>query len=164
MTRRPLARVFMTAGVLALPGCERPSAAATSGDHQAPAPPPAPGPPSAPDSAPGFAQVAGWNGPAARAEHDAAGKRWVFHFAAPTAGYQLTLDGVAVVGKTRKVQLTLLQPAMQAVVAQVVTDANVAVDDSKLAGAEPVIVIVRRMQTDAQYLVAPAYDPALLQK
>src|SRR5262249_61663857 len=98
------------------------------------------------------------------AEHDAAGKRWVFHFAAPTAGYQLTVDGVAVDGKTRKVQLTLLQPATNVVVAQVVTDANVAVDDSKLAGAEPVVVVVRRMQTDAQYLVAPAHEPALQQK
>jgi hypothetical protein len=160
MARRQLAlavaRVFLIAGVLSFPGCERPSSAAASGDHKAPAPPTAP--------APGFVQVAGWNGPAARAEHDASGKRWVFHFAAPTAGYQLTLDGVAVDGRTRKVQLTLLQPAMTAVVAQVVTDANVAVDDSKLAGAEPVVVVVRQMQTDAQYLVAPAYDPALQQK
>jgi hypothetical protein len=165
MARRPLARVFMIAGILAFPGCQKPSEAATNGDHEASAPPPAPVP--APAS-PGFAQIAGWNGPAARAEHDAAGKRQVFHFAAPTAGYQVTLDGVAFDGTTRKVQLTLLQPAMTAVVAQVVTDASVAVDDAKLAGAEPVVVpvvvVVRRMQTDAHYFVAPPYEPALQQK
>src|SRR5262252_3152519 len=147
-----LARVFIIAGVLALPGCERPP----FGVMEPPAPPP-----SGPAAAPAFVQLASWNGPAARAEHDPAGKRWVFHFAAPTAGYKLTLDGVAVDGKTRIVQLTLLQPAMNAVQAQVVTDVNVAVDDQKLAGAGPVVVVVRRMQTDAQYLVAPAYDRAL---
>ena len=124
-----------------------------------PAPPTAPA--SGPAAAPAFVQLAAWNGPAARAEHDPAGKRWLFHFAAPTAGYQLTVDGVAVDGRTRIVQLTLLQPAMNAVQAQVVTDVNVAVDDEKLAGAESVVVVVRRMQTDAQYLVAPAYDRAL---
>jgi len=131
---------------------------------------PAPKPADKPADTPGemqkgepFAQVDAWDGPAARSEHNFASKQIVLHFAAPTAAYAATLDEIVVEGGVRKIKVTLLQPASDAVVATVVTDTACVIDEAKLAGKEPMQVVVRRMQKGAQYLVAPPWVLAMTQ-
>jgi hypothetical protein len=88
----------------------------------------------------------------------------VFHADAPTAGYQLLLDGIETEGAVRQIKLTLLQPAQGTAVAQVVTDTTFALDDAKVDDRVRTQVVVRCMQKDALYLVAPPWNIAMTQQ
>jgi hypothetical protein len=140
-------------------------AVACSGAKPAPA---TPDQPAAPTPAPAkaapvtFTAASGWNGPAITASRTDANGPLVVHAAAPTAGYTLTLDTVAVQGDVREVQVTLLQPVQGAPVGRVVTDVELVIDAAKLAGPEPLAVAVRQMQVDCHYLVAPPWTRALV--
>jgi hypothetical protein len=105
-----------------------------------------------------------WDGPALRSVHNFATKKVVFHAATPTPGYQFTFDGAVVEQGKRRLQFTLLQPAASAAQAQVVTDTVCEVDEDKVAGDAATLVVIRRMQQDAHYIVAPAYMAAMSQQ
>ena len=161
-----LAFALLCGAPLLVVACEKPTAA---GSHVAPSGAPSPAPSGTPAGAPGgvaqgaallFVAVPGWKGPAARAAIDAT-QKLVLHLTAPTAGYEATLDDVVVAGDAATVKVTLLQPASDVVVAQVVTDVMLAVDAGKLGGKAKATVSVRQMQKNAQYFVAPPWEPAL---
>ena len=111
-----------------------------------------------------FVAVDAWNGPAFRCQRNFATKTLVFHVDAPTAGYQLLLDGIETEGAVRKIKLTLLQPAQGAAAAQAVTDTTFALDEAKVDDRVKTRIVVRCMQKDAQYLVAPPWNLAMTQQ
>lgn len=111
-----------------------------------------------------YTVIDAWDGPALKCVHNFATKKVVFHATTPTPGYQFTMDGVVTEQGTRKLQFTLLQPAAGAAQAQVVTDTVCEVDEDKVAGDAATLVVIRRMQQDAHYIVAPAYVAAMSQQ
>ena len=121
---------------------------------------------SAPAVPPGptFAPAPGWDGPAVNATRTAADAPLVVRIAAPTAGYTFTLDAVVVKDGAREVQATLLQPAADVLVAQVVTEIELSIEAGKLAGKEPLAVAVRRMQDGAHYFAPPPWLRAVVQQ
>lgn len=115
-------------------------------------------------SGPVFVAAPGWDGPAvtaARAGNDAP---LVVRIAAPTPGYTFTIDAVVVKDGAREVQATLLQPAADVVLAQVVTEIELSIEAGKLAGKEPLAVAVRRMQVGCHYFAPPPWLRALVQQ
>jgi hypothetical protein len=122
---------------------------------------PRPTPPPQPAKAVPFEPIDAWDGPELRSEHNFATKQIVIHFATPTSGYHVVLDGIAVEGQKRLVRLTLLQPAASEVLKQAVTDTTITIDDDKLISPEPLVVVIRRMQTGVQYATMPPYVHAM---
>jgi hypothetical protein len=108
-----------------------------------------------------YTVIDAWDGPALKCVHNFATKKVVFHATTPTPGYQFTFDGAVTEQGTRKLQFTLLQPAQNAVQAQVMTDTVCEVDEDKVAGDAATLVAIRRMQQDAHYIVAPPYVVAM---
>ncbi|MBL8753365.1 MAG: hypothetical protein JNK15_08700 [Planctomycetes bacterium] len=149
--------ILLVVALLAACACSKPAPATPT---PAPNPTPAPVPQKATPTP--FTKVQEWTGPEIAAARPAADGPLVVTVAAPTPGYTLTLDTVAVQGGMREVQVTLLQPAADAPVARVVTELELVVDAAKLAGSEPLAVAVRQMQVGCHYLVAPPWARAVV--
>lgn len=115
-------------------------------------------------SGPVFVTAPGWDGPAVQAARAGAAAPLVVRIAAPTPGYTFTLDAVVVKDGAREVQATLLQPAADVVVPQVVTELELSVAPGQLAGTEPLAVAVRRMQAGCHYFAPPPWLRALVQQ
>jgi len=154
---------WSSALVLACLGCNNPDAAQKGGAAPAPKAGGAADAP-APAKAEPFTVVDAWGGPALRAQRNFATRKVVFHAAAPTAGYQLSVDGIDTEGPVRRIKLTLLQPANGTAVAQVVTDTTCEIEDAQVDDRAKMQVVVRCMQKDAHYLVAPPWAVAMTQQ
>jgi hypothetical protein len=149
--------------VLACLGCSKPEAAPKESAAPTPKASGAADAP-APAKAEPFTVVDAWGGPALRAQRNFATRKLVFHAAAPTAGYELSVDGFDTEGAVRRIKLLLLQPANGAAVAQVVTDTTCEIDDAQVDDRAKMQVVVRCMQKGAQYLVAPPWTLAMTQQ
>lgn len=110
-----------------------------------------------------FLPAPGWDGPTVAAQRAVDG-RLLVRIDAPTAGYTVALDDVVVKDGAREVHVTLLQPAADVVVAQVVTPLELRVDAAKLVGKEPLSVAVRRMQQGCHYFAPPPWLRAVIEK